>query len=113
MVPRAGKTRIRVSETLRASAGGIFGGLMGGLGDGSIGPWLGVGASLSHYVLGVELWLATVAVTYLGARGLFGMHSRARSRALRAMAERLAAQARESIDFATPKLQAPSGRQVR
>jgi serine/threonine protein kinase len=104
VLPRAGKTRIRVSDTLGAAAGGIFGGLIGGVGGGTLPVWLGMGLKMGDFGAGMLAWTATTALTYLASRGLFALHSRSRAGAVRALSERLAAQARESIDYAKPKL---------
>jgi serine/threonine-protein kinase len=40
VIPRAGKTRIRLSESIKAAAGGLIGGMMGGIGGGSITVWV-------------------------------------------------------------------------
>jgi len=104
VLPRGGKTRIRVSETLRASATGLFGGITGALGGGSLPIWLGLGLKVGDLGAGVLLWGGTMALTYLAARGLFARHSRVHSKSTKALIERLAAQAREAIDMATPRL---------
>jgi serine/threonine protein kinase len=103
VIPRAGKTRIRVSEPLRAAAVGTFGGLIGGVGGGTLPVWLGMGLKMGDFGAGMLAWTATTALTYLASRGLFALHSRSRAGALKALAERLAAQARESIDYAKLK----------
>ena len=104
VLPRGNRTTIRVSESLKAAAGGFFGGIMGGAGGGSTPVWLGVAIKMHSPLLGVALWSGAVSLTYLGARALFGMHNRYRGRKLRLLAERLASQVRESIDQATKKL---------
>jgi serine/threonine-protein kinase len=102
--PRGGKTTIRVSERIGRLAGALFGGIMGGWGGGSSGIWMGIGASMGHPVIGVELVVANVAVAYLAARGIFSSKSRKRYDTLRALAESLAAQARASVDATQKKL---------
>ena len=104
VLPRGGKTRIRVSESLRVAAGGVFALLMGGLS--SISLPLGVGFAIKLGALGggALVWGGTVTLSYLAARGLFGLHSRNRSKNAQALLERLGPQVRESIEFAKPKL---------
>jgi predicted lipid-binding transport protein (Tim44 family) len=97
VVPRGGKTTIHVSENLRGLAGGLFGGIMGGAGGGTGGVWMAIGAATHNPLLGVGLWLGTVAGTYGLARGIFVGSSRRRARKLRELTEALATQARESI----------------
>lgn len=109
VLPRAGKTRIRVSEGLKAAAGGAFGVVLGPGGVVTMSIWVGISAKLGAPMFGVLGWLGTITLAYVGSRGFFGMYSRGKSRELKALAERLGAQARESIDYATPKL-APADR---
>jgi serine/threonine-protein kinase len=104
VLPRGGKTRIRISETLKVPAAGIFGGLVGGIGGVSFPMWLSVAIRMGEFGTGVVAWTATTALSFLAARGWFGYYARRRGAADKALIERLAAQARESIDFATPKL---------
>lgn len=104
VLPRGGKTRIRVSEPLRVTAGGIFGGIVGGFGGGSLPIWLGMGLKMGDFGAGALAWTATTVLSYLASRALFGYHSRNRAAVLKALAERLASQARESIDLVQPKL---------
>ena len=104
VLPRGGKTRIRVSEPLRIAATGVFGGVMGGIGGGSLPVWLGIGMKMGDFGAGMLAWAGTIALSYLASRGLFALHSRGRSKSAKALIERLASQARESIDLAQPKL---------
>lgn len=97
VLARGGKTTIRVSETLRQVAGGLFGGIIGGFGGGSSGIWIGIGSSMHNLTLGLWMWAGSIAGSYLLARGLFGRTSRKRQTQVRDLAERLAMQARESI----------------
>lgn len=98
VIPRRGKTTIQVSENLRNVAGGLFGGLMGGLGGGTTGLWAAIGASMHDPALGVTLWCCSLGTTYVGARFFLHRTSTRRAKAVRELAEALAAQARESID---------------
>ena len=113
VIPRVGKTRIRVSESLRVAATGIFGGLIGGIGGTAFPVCLGAALRFHDPLFGILMWGGTTLITYLGARGLFSMHNRSRTKHLRSIAERLAEQARESIDFAKPKLQPPNRSRLR
>jgi serine/threonine-protein kinase len=98
VLSRHGKTTIRVSETLHQIAGGVFGALVGGVGASSLAVWMGVAAKMHNFALGGWLWAGTLAATYLAARGWFGHGSRKRKAEAESIAEKLAAQARESID---------------
>lgn len=106
VIPRAGKTRIRLSESVRAAAGGVFGGLMGAIAGGTLPVWVGLGVkfnALGPVILG---WAGTTLASYIGSRLLFGYYSRDRERRLRALAQRIADQVRESVDYETKKLPA-------
>ena len=107
VLARGGKTTIRVSETLGQIAGGLFGGIVGGFGGGTSGIWIGIGASMHNVMFGVWMWAGSIAASYLVARGLFGRSSRKREQQIRALAEQLAAQARESIAATRPLLKGP------
>jgi serine/threonine protein kinase len=104
VLSRGGKTTIRVSEHLRRAAGAYFGGIMGGVGGGTAGVWVGIAARAHNVPLGIGLWIVAIGATYLTARGLFMITSNKRADELRSLAETLAAQARESISAAKPRL---------
>jgi serine/threonine protein kinase len=94
---RSGCTRITVQEPLGNLIGGLFGGIGGGMGGGGLGPLLGItidGMGMSGAVAGVviPLWLLTSFAT---ARMFYYYAVRRRSRALTALADRLASLARE------------------
>ena len=104
VLPRAGKTTIRVSENMRPLATAFFG--LFGLSTVVTAPiWLGIGLGAVHSgVFAIAMWTATATVSYGTARGLFGRSSRKREEALREFAETLALQVRESITAANPKI---------
>jgi serine/threonine-protein kinase len=104
VVPRGGKTTIRVSENLRNLAGGLFGGIMGGYGGGTSGMWVAVGVGTHSALLGVALWLGNVGLAYSVARGILRTAGNRRGDGLRTLAQQLAAEARAAIDAAQPKL---------
>jgi eukaryotic-like serine/threonine-protein kinase len=104
VLSRGGKTTIRISENLKRAVGGFFGGIMGGVGGGTAGVWVAIAAKMGNVPLGLGLWGAAIATTYLTARGLFMITSNKRADELRGLAETLAAQARESIAAAKPRL---------
>lgn len=97
VVPRGGKTTIRVSESMKTLAGGLYGGIIGGFGGGSAGAWAGIAAHFRDPIFGLLMWTGTIALAYAGARGGFGVVSRRRAKQLRALAESLGVQARESV----------------
>jgi serine/threonine-protein kinase len=107
VLPRGGKTTIRVSDNLAQIAGGIFAGLMGGVGGGTGMIWMVIGLKTHNPAAGFAAWVGTSAISYVGARILFGVSARRRDRELKSLAEVLAAQAREAIAAARLRL-APS-----
>ena len=113
VLPRAGKTTIRVSESLRTSATAHFG--FFGIGTIATAPiWLGVGLGALHSgVFVLAMWTATATVSYGSARGLFGRGFRKREEALHELAETLALQVRESIAAANLKIAPPDLRSGR
>lgn len=114
VLPRGGKTTIRVSESMRALVTGLFGGVFGSLTLMSAPIWLGIGLGAVHSgVFTLAMWTATATLSYGSARGLFGRGSRKREVVLRELAETLALQARESIAAATPKIAPPDSRSRR
>lgn len=113
VLPRAGKTTIRVSERLTPLAGGIIGGIVGPTGGGSAAIFAGIGAHLHDPLFAVLMWGGTVSLTYVFARFIFGRASRARQKEAHLLAEALAAQARESVAASNPKLADPTIRRLR
>ena len=104
VVPRNGKTTIRVSENLRGLAGGLFGGIMGGYGGGTSGMWVAIGVGTHNPMLAVGLWVCNVGLAYSVARGIFRSIGNRRGDALRALTEDLATEALSAIDGTQPKL---------
>jgi hypothetical protein len=97
VLPRGGKTTIRVSENLRSTFGALFGGLVGGIGAGTASIFLGIGVKMHDPIFAVTMWIATTTLAYASARGLFGRASRTHDNELRSLAEALANQARDSV----------------
>jgi len=104
VVPRNGKTTIRVSENLRNLAGGLFGGIMGGYGGGTTGMWVAVAVGTHSVVVGIAAWLGNLALAYGVARGILRSAGNRRGDSLRNLAQALASEARLAIDAAQPKL---------
>jgi serine/threonine-protein kinase len=97
VLPRGGKTTIRVSESLMAVAGGLYGGIMGGVSGVSVPIWAGVAVSMHTMGFAGAMWAGTIALSYVTAHLIFGAVSGKHDRSLRELAEALAVQARESI----------------
>ena len=103
IVPRNGRTTIRIDERLGPLAGALFGGIMGGGGGGSAGITLVIAMKVFHSIaIGFGLWGAAIASSYLIARSIFAMKSRGREQELRALAEELAEQVRTSTRYLPP-----------
>ncbi|MEO7104158.1 MAG: serine/threonine-protein kinase [Gemmatimonadaceae bacterium] len=72
VIPRQGRTTIRVTESQRHLAGGLYGGIVGGFGGGFGAPSLAIGINVFHSVpLALGMMAGTVAVAYGVARTIF------------------------------------------
>ena len=100
VLARNGKTTIRVSETMKQLAGALFGGIIGGFGGGSSGLWIGLGARMHDPVLALSMWVGTVALSFMTARGFFSRTTHKREKEIQALAEHVAMTARDSIESA-------------
>jgi len=94
IVPRGGRTTIRVDERLQPLIGGLFGGVVGGGGGGvGGGMMLPLTLALTHSpVVGIGSFGATVFAAYLTARGIFRQVRKGRERELIKLVDELAAQ---------------------
>ena len=104
VLARGGKTTIRVSESMKALAGGLFGGIMGGFGGGSIGIWAGAAAKVHDPILFVVGWGGSVMLSYITARGFFTRGTRKKDKQIQELAEAIAHLARESIESSSNRL---------
>jgi len=105
IVPRGGRTTIRVDERLSPLAGSLFGGIVGGAGGGSAGFAFGIGLGALHSLaVAFGIWGMAIGGSYLLARTIFAAQSNKRQRELRELLEDLVAQVQES----TRALPAPS-----
>ena len=103
IVPRHGRTTIRIDERLAPLAGALFGGIVGGGGGGSAGIVMGIGMNVFHSLaISLGLWGVAVASAYGLARTIYRMKARGREETLRALAEELAAQVRASTRLLPP-----------
>lgn len=106
--PRAGKTTIRMSESLRPWIGATYGPILGA-GGGGIGGSV-FGSLMSHQgdpAIAIAAWAGVIGVAFVTARMAFRLLSRSRRRKLRDLAERLAAQVEESIADASGPSSSP------
>lgn len=99
VAPRNGRTGIRVEEPLGSFAGRVFGGVMGGIGMGTLplavvgGGFLGdvLGGTLPFQIAGgVAAGVALLGGSYLLARTIFVRTAERRGRALRGLMDSLA-----------------------
>jgi predicted Ser/Thr protein kinase len=98
IVPRHGKTMIRIDERLGQLAGGLFGGIIGGGGGGSGGLAMAIGTAVFHSLaVSLGIWGATIGGAYLLARTIYGAQVRRRRKELRALIEELALQSRAAM----------------
>ena len=104
VLPRGGKTTIRVSENLKHAIGEIFGGLMGIVGGAMAPIMLGVGFKLHNPLFATSVWFGSALITYASSRGLFGHTARSHDKELRELTEALAEQVCESVAAARTKL---------
>lgn len=89
--PRNGRTTIRVEESLRPVAGGLFGGIMGGAGGGTSGMTIAAGVGVFHSLAaGIGMWAVVLAGTYGLARTIFTRVARSRGERLQDVMERIA-----------------------
>jgi serine/threonine-protein kinase len=103
VIPRNGKTTIRVSENLKRVRSGLFAASMGGIGGGISPILFSIGLKAHDGVLGASLLIGLMLTTYTGARIFFSRASGTRERELQALAESLAAEARDSIEKSEKK----------
>jgi hypothetical protein len=94
MVPRKGRTTIRVDERLQPVIGGLFGGIVGGGGGGvGGGAALPVTIAVTHSPLaGFGAFGATALLAYLTARGIYRQVRSSRERELIALVHLLSEQ---------------------
>jgi hypothetical protein len=95
---RDGRTTIYVGERLKDLIAGLYAGIIAGGGGGMLGPVIGISVeALSMPLLIVPGMAATLGLAFSTARYFFRRTSRSRAAVLKALTERLAEQARESI----------------
>ena len=103
IIPRNGRTTVRIDERLGPLAGALFGGIVGGGGGSSAGITIGIAMKVFHSLaIAFGLWGGVVGGAYLLARSIFTMKSRERERELREMAEELVEQIRASTAVLPP-----------
>lgn len=111
VTPRDGRTTIRIEEPLSQLAGGLFGGVMAGLGGFLSSVAMGVGMGTFESVpITVGLMGATLSGAYLVARTIFGRMSHGRGEELQELMSRLVEHASAAV-AAAPTLGRPVERE--
>jgi hypothetical protein len=103
VMPRGGKTTVRIDEQLSNIAGGVFGGIMGGGGGGLGSAMMGVIAGTTHRpLIGLAAWLTTLAASFGTARFTLRRVAASKREKLTEIAHMLANQIAESTASAEP-----------
>jgi len=103
VMPRGGRTTIRVDEQVGQLAKGIFGGMMGGFGGGLGGAVMGSIMGATHRPLfALGAWIGMIATGYGGARLALARLVSSRHTKLHEVATQLANQIAESTSLAEP-----------
>jgi serine/threonine-protein kinase len=103
VMPRGGKTTVRIDDQLGQITKGVFGGMMGGIGGGLGGALMGSIAGGTHRpLLGLAAWLGVVATAYTGARFTIKRIAKSRREKLHEVANQLANQIAESTALSEP-----------
>jgi serine/threonine-protein kinase len=103
VMPRGGKTTVRIDEQMSQVAGGVFGGIMGGGGGGLGGAVMGIIAGNTHRpLIGLAAWMSVVATAFATARFTLRRVATTRREKLREIANQLAAQIADSAAMSEP-----------
>jgi serine/threonine protein kinase len=103
VMPRGGKTTVRIDEQLSHLTGGIFGGMTGGIGGGMGGAVMGsLASSAPGPLVGLAAWAGVVAAAYLGARFTYGRVVKHREGKLGELARLLGEQIADTLTSAEP-----------
>jgi len=97
LVPRGGRTKIRIDERLGAVAGGLYGGIVGGTSSMGVLAFVKVMAATHSIVASAAATAAVLLTTFSVARTIIGRIKGARAKQLAGLREELAAEVRASI----------------
>jgi serine/threonine protein kinase len=98
VMPRGGKTTVRIDEQLSNIAGGVFGGFMGGIGGGLGGAVMGtIAGGMHHPLLGLLGWGGVLVSAFGAARFTLGRIAESRRDRLHEIAMQMANQIAESV----------------
>jgi hypothetical protein len=103
VMPRGGRTLVRIDEQLTNIMGGVFGGIMGGGAGGIGGAAMGSIAAQTHQpLLGLAAWVGVAAASYGAARLTFRKLAENRRAKLNELATEIANQIAETVSSAEP-----------
>ena len=103
VMPRGGRTTVRIDEQLGNLAGGLFGGLVGGAGGGLGAAIMGIVAGRAgEPLLGVGLWAAWLATMFGTARFTLQQVADRRRDKLKELARQIGDQIAESLAASEP-----------
>lgn len=103
VMPRGGRTLVRIDEQLTHIMGGVFGGILGGGAGGIGGATMGSIAAQTHEpLLGLAAWLGVAGAAYGAARLTFRKLAQNRREKLNALATEIAKQIAETVGAAEP-----------
>jgi serine/threonine protein kinase len=103
IVPRGGRTRIRIDERLGQIAGGLYGGIMGGPSGLSVFAATRAFAATHSWIAAVAAGLAFELTTFSIARTILGVVKNKRAKQLARLRTELEAEVRASIASAGPR----------
>lgn len=97
IVPRSGRTRIRIDERLGQCAGGLYGGIVGGTSSLALFVATATATATHSWVAAVAAGLAVELTTFSIARTIMGMVKNKRVKQLARLRQELEAEVRSSI----------------
>ena len=97
IVPRAGRTRIRIDEKLGQIAGGLYGGIVGGTSSMAVLAGNAAWAATHSWIAAVAAGLAVELTTFSIARTILGLVKNKRAKQLVRLREEVEAEVRASI----------------
>ena len=103
VMPRGGRTLVRIDEQLTNIMGGVFGGIMGGGAGGIGGAAMGsIAAQTDQPLLGLAAWIGVAAASYGAARLTFRKLAQNRREKLNELATEIATQIAETVSSPEP-----------
>jgi hypothetical protein len=97
LIPRGGRTRIRVEERLGGLAGGLYGGIVGGTSSLGVLAFVQMAGATHSLVAGAAATVGVLLTTFSVARTILGSVKGGRVKQLSGLRDELAAEVRASI----------------